>query len=370
MTKPKHLPVLDHLRGLAAASVCLFHFSNSNSSFLPSGDPIKEIGSSGCFGVHAFFVISGFVIPYSMYVRSYKIRDCLSFFLRRLKRLEPPYLSCIALIILLQYLSALTPSLGGQPFHLNWPQLLAHFGYLNAVLGLGWLNGVFWTLAIEFQYYIFMSIAFPLLIHERTLIRFFAVIAFSLLGFCAQKGSGLVLLPLYLPLFAIGMASFQCYVGLLTLRGCAVLLAVISAVCFCVLGTHVTSVGLLTAACIHTAAHRKIPGIFAPLAFLGTISYSLYLLHGPIGGRVISISGRLPESLSVRYFAIFIAFAISVAFSYAFWWCVERPSQRWAKLPTSAMERGTVTGIPNFPSGEAEIVDMGNRAIPSGDAQR
>lgn len=363
MTAPKHLPVLDHLRGLAAVSVCLFHFSNSNPDFLPTADPLKAIGSFGHLGVHAFFVISGFVIPYSMFLRSYRIKDCLGFFLRRLKRLEPPYVSCIALILLLQYLSSLAPSLGGREFNWNWPQLLAHFGYLNAVLGLGWLNNVFWTLAIEFQYYLFMALAFPLLVHDRWFIRVFAVIAFSLLGFCAQKGTGLVLLPLYLPLFGIGMTSFQCYVGKLTIPGCAVLLAVISAVCFCVLGAHVTFVGLLTAVCILVAAHRKLPEIFAPLAFLGTISYSLYLLHGPIGGRVITISSRLPESVPFRYLAIVIAFAISVAFSYAFWWCIERPSQHWAKSPATLLGRRKAT-LPShqaFPN--AQKVPVGEERV-------
>lgn len=101
LSEPKHIPVLYHLRGLAATSVCLFHFSNGEGGFLNAHDPIKQVGSFGWLGVEAFFVISGFVVPYSLHIRSrtsYRPSDAFDFIGRRLRRLEPPYLACILLL--------------------------------------------------------------------------------------------------------------------------------------------------------------------------------------------------------------------------------------------------------------------------------
>ena len=74
LTRHKHIPVFDHLRGMAALAVCLFHFTCGNPEFLSPSDPIRGVGSFGWLGVEAFFVISGFVIPYSLYLRSYRLR--------------------------------------------------------------------------------------------------------------------------------------------------------------------------------------------------------------------------------------------------------------------------------------------------------
>ena len=328
--QPTHIPVLDHLRGLAAAAVCLFHFTNGLPGFLPSHDPVKQVGAFGWLGVEAFFVISGFVIPYSLHLRSYRLRDAGGFFVRRLKRLEPPYLACILLVIALNYASSLAPGFRGEAFKLNWPQLLAHIGYLNAVLGYAWLNPVFWTLAIEFQYYVFMALAFPLIAHRRPIIRTACVLAIALLGFAGFDNTAL--LPLWLPLFAMGIATFQSYVGKASVASYLALLALSSTATFFVLGLQPTVVGIATALSIRGIAWRQPPRALFPLAFLGTISYSLYLLHVPIGGRVINLASRLPDSVAVRYPAIVGAFAVSIASAAVFWWLIERTSQRWAQI--------------------------------------
>ena len=159
--------VLGPMRGLAALSVCLFHFTNGVPDFLPDGDIVKQLGSFGFLGVQVFFVISGFVIPLSMRARGYQLGDVFTFMVRRLKRLEPPYFASILLVIALHLISSSVPGFKGEAFTLTWQQALARIAYLNAVLDLGWLSPVFWALAIEFQFYLFIALLFPLLNHER-----------------------------------------------------------------------------------------------------------------------------------------------------------------------------------------------------------
>ena len=75
---------VEYLRGLAALSVTWFHLTNTYSL-----NWVRESGSLGWLGVEAFFVISGFIIPYSLHRSGYTLRDFPNFMLRRIVRLEP-----------------------------------------------------------------------------------------------------------------------------------------------------------------------------------------------------------------------------------------------------------------------------------------
>lgn len=78
---------VDALRGVAALAVALFHFSGQLSSPLA-----LAFKSYGWLGVDVFFVLSGFVISLSLQGKGYALKDFPAFLLRRLVRLEPPYL--------------------------------------------------------------------------------------------------------------------------------------------------------------------------------------------------------------------------------------------------------------------------------------
>src|SRR3954470_2994833 len=58
------------------------------------------------------------------------------------------------------------------PWHSKPPdtspmQLVAHFFYLNDLLGRPWLNVVYWTLGIELQWYLLLGLIFPLIASRR-----------------------------------------------------------------------------------------------------------------------------------------------------------------------------------------------------------
>ena len=89
--------------------------------------------------------------------------------------------------------------------------------------------------------------------------------------------------------------------------------------------------GAIAALAILATGRLELPNLLKPLAYLGAVSYSLYLVHTPTGSRVINLSTRLPDSLLLRYAAIVVATCVSVAAAIVFWRIVERPSQRWSK---------------------------------------
>ena len=87
---------VESLRGIAAFIVMWAHFGHTAQwlKFAP-----------GSLGVFIFFVISGFVIPYAMQSVGYTHRDAGRFILRRLVRLEPPYLVAVVVMLALMLLS-------------------------------------------------------------------------------------------------------------------------------------------------------------------------------------------------------------------------------------------------------------------------
>ena len=106
MPKPnKKLEIIQLLRVLGALGVAWFHFTNGNVSFLDEGW-LKNSGKYGWLGVEVFFVISGFVVPYSLWYCKFQFqRDWDRFFVRRILRLHPAYIVSILVSIGLWYIS-------------------------------------------------------------------------------------------------------------------------------------------------------------------------------------------------------------------------------------------------------------------------
>src|SRR5262245_16881681 len=100
---------LDFLRGLASLAVCWFHLTHFHYN-VPDRHGyalLRKTGAYGWLGVEVFFVISGFVIPSSLYRARYRIRDFFTYLARRIVRLDPPYLAAIAVMLAMAYVSSL-----------------------------------------------------------------------------------------------------------------------------------------------------------------------------------------------------------------------------------------------------------------------
>jgi peptidoglycan/LPS O-acetylase OafA/YrhL len=63
---------------------------------------------------------------------------------------------------------------------------------------------------------------------------------------------------------------------------------------------------------------------------LGELSYSLYLLHIPVGLHVIGLLSRLPFAGSYLVVIDLVAIAAAIVASAIFFRWIEGPSQRWS----------------------------------------
>jgi peptidoglycan/LPS O-acetylase OafA/YrhL len=309
-TEQHKLQNVQVLRGAAAMAVVLYHLGLNRRVNFPPILPV--ITSYGKFGVPAFFVLSGFILPWSMRRAGYQIGDFGRFILKRFLRLDPAYLCSILLSI--AFIKAAARN-GGNPAPITVLQVLAHLGYLNVFVGAVWLNPVYWTLAIEMQFYLLIALLFPIL-NGR-----FRPLMFLGMAIAPVLLPNQFFLPHHASLFLLGMGVF-----LLKSQSCdrRVVIAWLAAACalMALQLSWAETVGGLVGALVLTLP--TIRGRW--LQSLGTISFSLYLVHYHVGNKIQSIiAPYLP------WYAVYVvAIAASVGTAYVLYRLVELPSQRWA----------------------------------------
>ena len=251
------------------------------------------------------------------------------FLLRRLARLEPPYLASIAFVLLLGIASAAAPGFREQPFEWSAPQILSHAGYLTGLAGHQWLNIVYWTLAIEFQFYILIAIFFPLLATRRSIMQVSAIMVCAAAPLLTPRIPAptadaffpTLILPL-LPAFAAGVLTFKLLTGRAQAAWYWPALVILTGL---IAWRDGTPFGVSVGATGAVIATVHLPRI-RPLAYLGAISYSLYLVHVPISVRLSNLASHLGSSLALEIAVIFAALGVCIAAATIFHWLVERPS--------------------------------------------
>src|SRR5438309_1510488 len=123
-------PSVDVLRAIAALSVAWFHFTNGQPLFLEPDSLLKLSGAYGYLGVSVFFVISGFVIPYSLDGVTYRFpQDTGVFFKRRFWRLYPPYIVAVIITVCLLFASQLIPSTRAIAPTVDMRAIVGHLTY-------------------------------------------------------------------------------------------------------------------------------------------------------------------------------------------------------------------------------------------------
>ncbi len=313
----KEIPSIGLLRGIASVMVCYFHLAHENPRLLPPESIIKQSGAWGWTGVQVFFIISGFVIPYSMFVNNYSLNKVWIFLKKRIIRIEPPYLISIVIVLLLNYVSALLPSYKGQPFAIDWANVAGHVAYLNIFTGDKWLLDVYWTLAVEFQYYLLIAAAYGLVVSKSIFYRLIFFTGFIGLMFLKIPATGFIM-P-FTGYFMLGILMFQYYCNIIEGKEFWILLLLCFAVLFYLLNWQMVAIAAASICII--AFVKNVPPFFR---LLGTVSFSLYLVHIPVGGRVNNLAVGFIEPLHLREAVVFVSFAVSLFAAWLFYHAVEK----------------------------------------------
>ena len=340
---------LDILRGAAALSVTLFHCVNSHPGV--SASLIGGVLLYGWIGVFLFFPVSGYCICAA--IDRSGSSGAPQFLWRRWLRIVPAYWVSVVLAVAI--------ALAALPFNrssvadvaLSAPQWASVLTLTQVLAGWdGLVNPVYWSLAYEAQFYVVMALVLLVRSEWRpAIIAVSACIAAAYLTVSSLHVSGLFLN--YWLNFAVGCAAYvwlhrPAARAMALVTAAAALVAAIARMDIALavsLACGVVMV-MLAAADARVAAAR----VSLPLVMLGEISYSLYLTHVPIGGRVVNLLARFDVPL---WRAGGSAAAISIAAAALFYAAVERPLNASSRRARTEPRAGTIEMVAEELAGRA-----------------
>ncbi len=132
----KRVGELDALRGLAALAVVAFHYTTFYQQEQGHVLPLGFGFPAGNYGVHLFFMISGFVI----FMTLERTRTAMDFVVSRFSRLFPAYWAAMAITMVVVF------TLGMPKQRIGIADLAANLTMLQGFLGFDNLDGSYWTL--------------------------------------------------------------------------------------------------------------------------------------------------------------------------------------------------------------------------------
>lgn len=307
--------LLEVARGLAALWVFLFHV---RPLFEISSPVIYQLSAYGSLGVPMFFVISGYVITYSAESNLEKKNSPLVFLRSRFLRIYPTFWFSVVVVLILPYILELISSLKSGVYitpdnlisrysHIEWSNFLllskvfwATSDDLQAEFNA--INSVYWTLAIEFQFYLVVFMALFFKGYYRCVVALVSIV--SLLAMFVPLKTNYGVFIYYWPSFLVGIVLayihrngvyVTCFLKNMTSKLAAVFAVSMLMICSLVFSRS----GFLFAVCFglfiwvvsdFEKILNKINGngnviyswLLKPWLVLGAMSYSVYLLHGKL----------------------------------------------------------------------------------------
>lgn len=337
--------IIDGFRGLAILAVLCFHYLYRWAPPRSAGDAygydaVHLWPAFGWSGVQLFFIISGLVICMTLL----RARDALEFGIRRFARLYPAFVVAAGVITLVLAIhDPLGLKVGLRDYLLTLTLLSNNIGHWNLV------DGAFWSLTVEVRFY-----AYAALFHALLGARFWwGLVALAAVGAMARLvhpgAANLLFIADWTAPFLIGVgiwfAVFRCEawpaavcaIAGLTAYGLHVPHADEPGGAALIASAFVLGGGGLMALLLWKAPHLPL----GPLAWLGRISYSLYLYHQKLGVTVIHDLKRLGAPDLVAFLG---ATGVAVALGWLSFHLIEGPTQNavlWLYGKLRRERRGT-----------------------------
>ena len=331
---------LDALRGIAALSVVLYHYGvwhfEPPQAGLYAGRTIFWL-PYGRFGVELFFIISGFVI----FMTLQRTTSLYQFLTARFARLYPAFL--VSLLATL----AITTALPAAPAGLTLGRILANLSMVAQLFDQTDIDGSYWTLRYELDFYVLAALAFLVLRWRAPELPCAVWIGIELavrlgLGATPLERSMQLTHTSFAHLFVIGIMLYRLHAGQVTLLTLPVLAFALSLSLFGSLWapasmSHleyaVLVAGFALAVWLATTRFSR-PLRIAPLRFLGRVSYPLYLVHQAAGCAVIS---RLESAGLNPNIAMLVTVILAIALAWAISTTVEWPMYAWLRARFAAV---------------------------------
>lgn len=327
MAKAKNrLQALDALRGVAALGVMLFHYLPYYDELYRHSFSSPDVLEFGRYGVHLFFMLSGFVILMTLE----RTENARWFGLARAFRLLPALWVCILLTFFIVQM------LGPDDRTVSFSTALINFTLLHSYLDYSHVDGAYWSLVIEGTFYLWMAILFyalkswkqlRMVLFGWVIISYIAMIHLENLSPSLLFLTHELLFAMYAPLFISGMLLYRWYksgnlttseVLFLALSMSHALIAYPAPFSLFVLACYAVFV-LAISGYLNFIVNRL-------TLWLGSLSYSLYLIHQNIGYGIINHSYAIGLSgITGVAIAVGVSFLLAILIHYH----VEKPALLW-----------------------------------------
>lgn len=273
----KRLQELDALRGLGALAVVIFHYSVRFHQLFPSVRHVPFAFAGGNYRVYLFFAISGFAIFFTLD----KVKSAGDFIVARVARLYPAYWTAILLTLAAEYLGHITA------LEIPYGAVAANFTMFQGFAFLPAVDGAYWTLTVELAFYMCMIGLWAACGLQRMEWLLAGWLAVKWIWWAAPdlpERMVMILLLRYICFFGIGIIAYRIWSGKRSWVQQGPILAWLFFTCYTLDGVKL----FLIAAALAMLFFGLLKGwlqflCVRPLLWLGTISYSLYLVHQHIG---------------------------------------------------------------------------------------
>ena len=314
---------LDVWRAVAALSVVVFHCTNTMVSRESWAGALLLHGWTGVF---VFFPVSGYCIFAAVSRRdNARIADFLR---RRWRRIVPPYWASIGVTLAAAWVAERAGG-ASTAAPLTAAQWLSVATLTQVFAGIpGAVNPVYWSLCYEEQFYLVVACLLFLAPRRRASTILLVTIAAALYSMhvwpTSLRATGLFLD--YWLAFACGAGAYLWLAPDGDRRFGVALIAVVGLTTAALRSPALVVSFLVSIAMIGFARFDRRVALSSAgrlLTRVGLMSYSLYLIHVPIGGRVVNLLRR--TSLSVAAIAA-TALLVSLTAAWIFHRAVE---SRW-----------------------------------------
>lgn len=338
---------LNHWRGFACLSVLIFHsfgpLPQDRSTLHPSLAPLAYLASFGWFGVHLFFVISGYCVAVKAYSTVDQGRRSVPFIADRLFRIYPTYWAASLISIFLALVFA--PLSRGQiadslPDGLSG--FLANLFLVEPYFGQEPLLLVSWSLVYELAFYVLMAIGIGVKSYIHSWIPVVVIgVLLALAGIAGAHQFTPLMALRFWPEFFCGVVVFL-FVHSHQRYGPRAFMWMLLPLSLSIASLFVSGFNSATTlpwaglfSLLLMCQHRfdtRIASLKALswLAWTGTISFSLYLIHLPITNRVMNGGLRLFDPSSWTIWILLVsAWITGILLSSVFFYLIEMRFERW-----------------------------------------
>lgn len=318
--KGQRFHLVESLRTIAALLVGLYHlllFSVNGQDLFPEMDASQLFFEFLKTTVLAFFIITAIVMPVHFEQEQYTIRDYLVFLFKRLLRVHVPFLAVICLIVLVEQFFLLR---SGEQVHIDWFRFFANISLTAEFSHVPWYNTIFWTLAIEMQFYILIGLVYPL-IRKWPL---WGTLGFFLAGELLHLLSNDTrFVWYYTPYFTSGLIVYFLLIGKLTKLQMTLITMIIAAIVWFLHGRFEMPVVFIV-----PLLFLIVPNTANVFGYFGRFTFSFYLIHGLSGGLLLYFTRNMDAGTGWGILRLILALVVSFTATWLFYRCVEKPATK------------------------------------------